>query len=270
MNNGKFDVGTVIKGEDLKGEIFCKVLTENMDMRGFQYKIGINEDVKPLATEGSCKAGLHFCLVKNICRYLCYGSKLALVSIPDDEDVYIDNNKFRTHRLEIKKIMHLGDVATWMYLRENGADITAYGDYAVKWAAGSGYLEVVKYLHENGADITSGNNEAVRWAAKYGHLKVVMYLHTIGADITTLNNEAVICAASAGCLETVKYLHQNGADITAENNQAFICAARWGHLKVVKYLHRNGADITAKDNCAIRLAAQNGRTDVVEYLKANM
>ena len=164
MKNGKFLEGTLIKGKDLKGYILCKVLSEDMVMQGFQYKMGLNEDVKPLATEGSCEAGLHFCLIKDVYRYLCFGSKLALISIPDDEDVYVDDDKFRTHRLDIKKIMHFGEVAAWVYLHQNGADITAGDNHAVKWAAGNGYLEVVKYLHQNGADITAYDNYAVKWA----------------------------------------------------------------------------------------------------------
>lgn len=37
MKNGKFEVGTVIKGKDLKGKILCKIFSEDMKMRGFQY-----------------------------------------------------------------------------------------------------------------------------------------------------------------------------------------------------------------------------------------
>ena len=209
MKNGKFIEGTLIKGKDLKGYILCKILTEDMVMRGFQYKMGMNKDVKPLATTGSCEAGLHFCLIKDVYRYLGYGSKLALISIPDDEDVYVDIGKFRTHKIGIKKIMQLGEVETWMYLCKNGLDVTANNNDALIWAARNGYLDVVEYLHENGADITAEDNEAVRWAAAYGHLEVVKYLHKNGADITAQNNAAVWWAARNGYLEVVKYLQAN-------------------------------------------------------------
>ncbi len=299
MKNGKFIEGTLIKGKDLKGEILCKVISEDMIMQGFQYKMGMNEDVKPLATRGSCKAGLHFCLIKDVYWYLGYGSKLALISIPDDDDVYVDDDKFRTHRLDIKKIMPLGEVATWMYLckngldvtagnnavryavknrylevveylHQNGEDITADDNYAVRLAARSGYLDIVKYLYENGVDITVGNNYAVVCAADNGHLEVVKYLHQNGEDITAGNNYAVVCAADNGHLEVVKYLHQNGADVTADDNYAVRCAAKNGHLEIVKYLHENGADITADDNYAVKWAARNGYLEVVKYLQANM
>ncbi len=270
MKNGKFDVGTIIKGKGLKGEILCKVISEDMVMRGFQYKMGMNEDVQPMATKGSCAAGLHFCFIQNVCEYLPYGSKLALISIPDDEDVYVDNNKFRTHKLDIKRIMLFGEVETWMYLCKNGADVTARDNNAIGWASENGYLEVVKYLHENGADVTAEDNYAVRYAAENGHLEVVKYLHENGADITANDNYVVICAAENGYLDIVKYLHENGADVTAGNNYAVRWAARNGYLEVVKYLYQNGADITADNNYAVRWAAKNGHLEIVKYLQANM
>ncbi len=270
MKNGKFIEGTLIKGKDLKEEILCKVISEDMVMRGFQYKMGMNEDVKPLVTEGNCKVGLHFCLIEDVSRYLGYGSKLALISIPDDEDVYVDDNKFHSHKLDIKKIMQLDEVETWMYLCKNGLDVTAGNNNAVRWVARNGYLEVVEYLYENGADITAEDNEAVRWAAENGYLGVVKYLHQNGADITAQNNAAVRWAAAYGYLEVVKYLHRNGADITAMNNYSAVWAARNGYLEIVKYLYENGADITVQNNAAVWWAARNGYLEVVKYLQANM
>ncbi|MCM1219844.1 MAG: ankyrin repeat domain-containing protein [Lachnospiraceae bacterium] len=236
----KFKEGTIIKGKDLKGHILCKILSEDLVMRDFQYKMGMNEDVNQLARKGSCGAGLHFCLVNDIYNYFDYGTKLAVVSVPDEEAVYVDDGKFRTHRLEIKKIMPFGETATWEYLQENGADITILGSYAVIYAAACGCLEVVKYLQENGADITDENNLAVRCAAENGHLEVV------------------------------KYLHEHGSDITAYGNDAVVSAVKNGHLEVVKYLHKHGADITDQNDDALYWAAENDQTEVMEYLQANM
>lgn len=270
MDNRKFTEGSVIKGKDLKGCILCKILSEDMLMQGFQYKMGMNEDIKPLAMSGSCGAGLHFCLVKDVGRYLDYGNKLAVVSIPDEEDVYVDDRKFRTHRMVIETVMPFGETAAWEYLYEHRADITAFDNYAVRWAAESGYFEVVEYLYEHGADITADDNYAMKWAAENGHLEVVKYLHGHGADITADSNYALRWAALDGHLEVVKYLHEHGADLMAESS----CALRWsaenGHLEVVKHLHENGADITADDNYAVRKAERNMHLDVAEYPKENM
>ena len=269
MEGNRFKEGMIIKGKDMEGYTLCKILSEDMNMRGFQYKIGMNEDINPLEREGCCKAGLHFCLVQDVCKYLDYGTKLAVVGISDEEDVYVDTEKFRTHRLEIREVMPLNEAAAWEYLVKNGAEITMGDDQAVRWAAMKGYLEIVKYLHKNGADITAADNYTVRYASVNGHLDVVRYLHKNGADITARDNFAVQMAAKHGHLEIVKYLHENGADITAECSHALRLAAENGHLEVVKYLHENGADIRAVHDHAIKAAARNGDLEMVRYLYEN-
>ena len=196
LNKITIKEGTIIKGKELKGYTLCKILSEDLCMRGFQYKMGMNVDVNPLAVRGSCKAGLYFCLIKDICDYLDYGTNLAIVKVPDDEKVYVDKDKFRTHRLEIQKIMPLGEVTAWEYMHKRGLKIMHNCDYAVIKAAVTGSLEVIRYLHENGADITADNNSAFLQASCNDHLEVVKYLHGNGADITECNNEAV-CQASA-------------------------------------------------------------------------
>lgn len=240
MKEKKFTKGTIVKGKELKGCSLCMVLPEDMTVQGFQYKIGINEDTVSFAGTGICIPSLNFYMVQNIGIYLDSGTKLAIVGIPDKEEVCVDHGKFRTHRLEIKEVMPFSEMGTWEYLLGYGADIRGCNDHAVRYAAENGYLEMVKYLHKNGADIMAANNLAVRTAARNGHL------------------------------ETVRYLCENGADITAVDNHAVRWAAWKGHLEVVKYLHENGADITECNNEAVRWAAENGHLDVVEYLKANM
>jgi len=47
------------------------------------------------------------------------------------------------------------------------------------WAAERGHLEVVKYLIENGANIHAADDYALRWAAYNGHLEIVKYLQSL-------------------------------------------------------------------------------------------
>ena len=221
------EIGSMVKGKDLRNMVLCKVVTEDLNMKGFQYKLGLNEDTQPLVTKGSCRAGLHFAGIENICDFLDYGTKLTIVSVPDEEPVYVDNGKFRSHKLIIERVIDLGTIDTWQYLRENGVDVAAGANAAVRWAACHGHLDVVRYLHENGADITARGNEAVRYAAENGYLDIVKYLHKHGADITAQHNYAVRWAALNGHLDVVKYLYENGVD----------------HQEVVDYLLANGAKL---------------------------
>lgn len=98
------------------------------------------------------------------------------------------------------------DIELVKYLVENNADIHAYEDLAVRWAAGNGHLEIVKYLLEIGADIHVYDDLAVRWAAENGHLEVVKYLVKNGADIHARDDLAFQWAAERGHLEVVNYL----------------------------------------------------------------
>jgi len=108
--------------------------------------------------------------------------------------------------------------------------------YVFGWVAYNGHLEIVKFLVENGANIHAVDDCALRWAAESGHLEVVKYLVENGANIHAKDNWALCWAARNGHLKIVKYLVENGADIHADNNYAFCWAACNGHFEVVKYL----------------------------------
>ncbi len=131
-------------------------------------------------------------------------------------------------------------------------------------AAYYGHLVVVKYLVEQGADIRAERDGALRWASCYGHLDVVKYLVEQGADVHAEKNRSLRWASSYGHLEVVKYLIEQGADIHACQE----CALRWasqnGRLDVVKYLVENGADTEGRP---LSLAFNHDQFEVVEYLK---
>ncbi|MCK9596203.1 ankyrin repeat domain-containing protein [Candidatus Pacearchaeota archaeon] len=59
---------------------------------------------------------------------------------------------------------------------ENGADIHAHDEYALKYAAMYGYLNIVKYLVEHGADIYALDNYTLKWATYFEHFDVIKYL----------------------------------------------------------------------------------------------
>ena len=71
---------------------------------------------------------------------------------------------------------HLGDLAQVKLALEQGADIHAKDDSALRYAADSGHLEVVKFLFEKGADIHAVDDYALRFAFYNGCLAVVDFL----------------------------------------------------------------------------------------------
>ena len=74
------------------------------------------------------------------------------------------------------------------YLVEQGADIYAMNDYALRSAATNNYLDIAKYLVSQDADIHADNEGVLYWAVEYGHLDVVKYLVGQGADVHIINN----------------------------------------------------------------------------------
>lgn len=200
-----FKEGTSIKGKDLKGHLLCKILSEDMFIKTFQYHMGENVDIYPLVIKDRCEAGIQFTDEKNVISFLSFCTKLAVIEVPESADVYVDYERYETHKLIVKKIMSLSEVSTWNYLIENGVDITSCNNFVVRWAAENGHLEVVQYLHEQGADITAQNNLSLRLASKNGHLGVVKYLYEHEVDITAEDNLAVRLASENRQLEVVKY-----------------------------------------------------------------
>lgn len=113
---------------------------------------------------------------------------------------------------ELKNASEKGDINMIKTLLQNGTNIHAGDDIALRLASAVGHLDTVKYLVEQGADIHAMDDHAVRWAAEYGHLQVVKYLVEQGADINTKFNYALRKAAKEGHVKVVKYLIEQGAD----------------------------------------------------------
>jgi hypothetical protein len=91
---------------DYKGKKFYKLLRKDKNHFGFRYKEGLNEDIVAFEKSGSCSGGgLYFTERKNIWRWLkisYYGKDMLYyfcsVSIPDDANVFIEENKFKTNK----------------------------------------------------------------------------------------------------------------------------------------------------------------------------
>ena len=79
-----------------------------------------------------------------------------------------------------------GDLTKVKELIENGADVYAQNDYALRCSAEMGHLEVVRFLLENGADIHAQDDCALRWSARFGHLEVVRLFLENGAKQSKL------------------------------------------------------------------------------------
>lgn len=98
------------------------------------------------------------------------------------------------------------------YFLNQGADIHAGNDQALRDASWNGHTETVKILLDRKADIHAGNDQALRNAAINGHTDVVKLLLDRKADIHTDHDYALRVAAMYGHTETVQLLLSRNAN----------------------------------------------------------
>ncbi|AZL89144.1 ankyrin repeat protein [Megavirus baoshan] len=91
---------------------------------------------------------------------------------------YLDNYAIMTCSSESKNSDFL------RYIVENGGDICARNNLAIKIAARLGCLENFKYLMNNGADIHTDNDFVIKILAKYAHHDILVYLHNNGINLS--------------------------------------------------------------------------------------
>ena len=167
---------------------------------------------------------------------------------------------------ELIEACKAGDINKVLQLVEDGADVHADNDHALRSASLNGHIEVVKILIEKGADVHANNDSSLHSASLNGHIEVVKILIEKGADIHAQNDNALRWASQNGHLEVVKILIEIGADIHAQNEYPLHWASLYGHLEVVKFLIEKGADIHAQNESALHLASRYGHLDIVKFL----
>lgn len=92
-----------------KNNTFCKMLNDDLKHFKYKYKHGENIDINNFYSYDACsEGGLYFCDVNELYRYiLSYGSLFSYVKIPNDAEVYIEKNKFKSNKIILQKIQHI-------------------------------------------------------------------------------------------------------------------------------------------------------------------
>ena len=131
--------------------------------------------------------------------------------------------------------------------------------------AGTPPLSVARWLVAKGADVHARHESAMRLAARSGHLDVLRYLiEECGADRHAQRDDALRQAAMGGHLEVVKYLVEAPGGGEWKLDVIVTSAARGGQLAIVRYLMlTRGA---RADPMAFRLSARRGRLATVKFL----
>ncbi|KAJ7291196.1 ankyrin repeat-containing domain protein [Mycena rebaudengoi] len=139
----------------------------------------------------------------------------------------------------VRKLTHI------RFLLDNGADIHARNNGALREAAKAGNTEVVQLLLENGANVNTADEHtgsALEAAASWdGSIHPIYYRDSEDEERTKM------AEAATRRLTHVRFLLENGADIHARNNGALRAAAKAGNTEVVQLLLENGANVNAAD-----------------------
>ena len=183
--------------------MYFKITNAAEKHNGFQYSDGLNvlnEKFNDNPNDSCCAGGFYFTDAENIFEFLDFGIYLREVILPiENPDFRMikdpKGDKWRANMIILGKQYDLFNVETFQYLIENGADIHACNDDALRCNAQNGHLDVVKFLVEKGADIHASNDFALRCSAENGHLDVVKFLVEKGADIHACNDDTLRCSA---------------------------------------------------------------------------
>ncbi len=218
--------------------MYVKIIGNNCG--NYPYRIGLNtlkHNNEVFDPEETCgPGGLYYTTPQYIFEYNMYGDKVCILTIPNEAKVVTFDDKCKSDRFIIEKIIPLWTLETIQYLVSLGADIHVDYNCVLRWAAQNDNIETIKYLVSIGADIHADDNVAILWASMYGYLEVVQYFVSMGADIHSEDGYAIRLASDYGHLEVVKYLVSVGANIYALNDQALRWASDRGHLDVVEYI----------------------------------
>lgn len=90
--------------EEKYGNVFYKILTEDLTHHCLTYKIGVNIDpIIPFNPSGSCEAGgLKFTTEEHVFKFIKFGTKIAQIKLCEDSKVYIEPNKKSSKQINLR------------------------------------------------------------------------------------------------------------------------------------------------------------------------
>jgi len=116
---------------------YYKILNEEENHFGIQYKTGLNIDPIKFNPKGNCKPGGIYFSREDILAFIDYGPWIRKVTLPEDAKVY--ENPGTPKKWKADKVI-LGerekiDIEVIKRLIEKGADPKAGESYALRWAS---------------------------------------------------------------------------------------------------------------------------------------
>ena len=109
---------------------FYKFLNNHLMHYNHIYKKGLNVDSITFNPKGTCsEGGLYFC-DESQCHLYCtnYGEKVAIVTIPNDARVYVEENKFKADKIFVVEIIDFVNMPDdfWINMLSKNDDVLKY------------------------------------------------------------------------------------------------------------------------------------------------
>jgi hypothetical protein len=141
---------------------------------------------------------------------------------------------FNTHELLIQAVIE-NSLSLVKYAVKKGADISAWSNYCLRSASGSGHLEMVKYLLSMGANVNSASHGALQAAAFDGHLEVVKLLILSGSAIPL---EALMYCLKGGHLHILKHIIPRVQFAITPSLKSDLLRCAKDNQEIIDYLYR--------------------------------
>jgi len=188
---------------------FYKITNKEENHNSLQYKTGLNIDPLPWNPNGDCEPGGIYFSREDILAFVEHGPWIRKVTVPENIEVYKNPGKpkkWKAREVILGKRRKI-NINVIKGLLEEGADIHADDDHALKWASQKGYLETIKLLLEYGANVHAQDDFALIWAGIHRRSETIQLLLGHGAN-------AIKCfkwASRNGHTEVINLLLKHGA-----------------------------------------------------------
>lgn len=157
-----------------------------------------------------------------------------------------------------------GHLKILQYLFLQGANIRVYDSFSVKWAFGTGSVDIIKFLTYHNVTVID-HIYIFTTICKYGYLELAKFLVFHSINIRVNHYSILQIAAKHGHLDMVRFLIYQGVNNKYDLNYALEYASKHGHLEIVYFLVSMGTDMTGND-IVIQQAANNGHSHIIRFL----
>jgi len=277
---------------------FYKILNEEENHNGLQYKTGLNIDPLPFNPSGTCRSGGMYYAQKDILVFLYIGPWIREVTLCPNSNIYKDPGygaeKWKTDKFILGERTRINSKIIEDLIQE-GAYVDGNCSYSLAWCLRNGKLDMSKVIIENDKsncyDITyilynikKENriefikllvknkklfliNYIMLFAAENNDKKLLSFSLNQGADINFMRDKAIYLAILNGNFEIMKFLIKNGAKNNDPKNLIIACSK--GYLDIVKYLLEHGSNPHAQGDKAFKKSIYTDNLEISEYFLDN-